>query len=80
MTYVLVGRSEGQLGLAVSSCVLGVGARTPAALPGRAILSSQAYINPHLGGDVLAQVAAGEALADALAAALAADPARGHRR
>jgi uncharacterized Ntn-hydrolase superfamily protein len=77
MTFSLIGRGpDGQLGLAVASCVLGVGARCPGALPGRAVLSSQAYVNPHLAGDVLGRVAAGDDLGAAVAAVLAADPAR----
>ena len=76
MTFSLIGRGpDGQLGLAVASCVLGVGARCPGALPGRVVLSSQAYVNPHLAGDVLGRVAAGDDLGAAVAAVLAADPA-----
>ena len=74
MTFAIVGRgSDGDLGVAVSSCVLAVGARCPTVAPGRAAISSQAYVNVHLVGDVLERLDAG--LAGAVARALAADPA-----
>jgi uncharacterized Ntn-hydrolase superfamily protein len=79
MTFAIVGRgSDGELGVAVSSCVLAVGARCPAVAPGRAAISSQAYVNAHLAGDVLERLDAG--LAEAVAGALAADPARDWRQ
>jgi len=79
MTFAIVGRArDGQLGVAVSSCVLAVGGRCPTVAPRRAAISSQAYVNPQLAGDVLERFDAD--LEQAVAGALAGDAAREWRQ
>jgi uncharacterized Ntn-hydrolase superfamily protein len=77
MTFTIVGAgTDGQLGVASSSCVLGVGARCPYVIPGLVALSSQAYGNPQLGPVVERGMRSGLSLAAAFEQALDADPGR----
>lgn len=80
-TFSIVGRSDnGQLGVAVSSRVLAVGASCPFVTPGSVAISSQAYLNPYLALDLRARIAAGAALDESAAAVLEADEGREWRQ
>jgi uncharacterized Ntn-hydrolase superfamily protein len=71
---------DGQLGLATTSKVLGVGGRCPHVVPGLVSISSQAYADPHLSTAIERQLRAGLDLPTAFEYALAADPAREWRQ
>lgn len=74
-TFSIVGRgNDGQLGVAVSSRVLAVGAHCPFVLPRRVAVSCQAYLHPYLAVDLLERIQSGVGLDDAARAALQADP------
>jgi uncharacterized Ntn-hydrolase superfamily protein len=80
-TFSIVGRdARGQLGIAVSSRVVAVGSRCPFVLPASVAVSSQAYLNPYLGVEILERVTAGEPIGEAAAAVLAADEGRDWRQ
>ncbi len=80
-TFSIVGRdSSGQLGLAVSSCVLAVGARCAFVRQGVAAIACQAYTHPYLACDALVLLEGGTPLADAMGTVLAADPGREWRQ
>ena len=80
-TFSIAGRNdEGQLGVAVSSRVPAVGARCPLIGAGRAAISSQAYLNPYLGVEVLDLLERGSALEVAAQSALEGDPGREWRQ
>ena len=80
-TFSIAGRDQsGRLGVAVSSRVAAVGARCPFISPGVAAISSQAYLNPYLGVEILAQLANGARLEVAARSALDSDPGREWRQ
>jgi len=75
MTISIVGfcPKSGQLGIAISSSSIAVGARCPWLLAGVGAVSSQNITLPSLGNSVLEQLAKGLSPNDALKAALATD-------
>jgi uncharacterized Ntn-hydrolase superfamily protein len=80
-TFSIVGRDrDGMLGVAVSSCVLAVGAHCPFVRAGRVAISCQAYLHPYLALDLLDALDGGSDLSAAAAAALAADEGREWRQ
>jgi uncharacterized Ntn-hydrolase superfamily protein len=76
MTYSIVARDEstGQLGVAVQSCMFGVGAIVPWARPGVGVVATQAFAEPAYGPRCLDALAAGAGAAEALDRARGADP------
>jgi uncharacterized Ntn-hydrolase superfamily protein len=73
-TFSIVGRDgSGQLGMAVSSRVIGVGAHCAFVVPRRVAISSQAYSNPFLPYAIVHGLDAGRPVVDAARAAVAAD-------
>jgi uncharacterized Ntn-hydrolase superfamily protein len=72
MTFSIVGRcaETGQLGIAISSSSIAVGARCPWLTPGVGAVASQNITLPALGPDVLDALAKGQAPAQAVEAAL----------
>jgi uncharacterized Ntn-hydrolase superfamily protein len=80
-TFSIAGRDQdGHLGVAVSSRVPAVGARCPFIHPGVAAISSQAYLNPYLGVEILDHLANGVPLEAAARSALDGDPGREWRQ
>lgn len=80
-TFSIAGRDgSGQLGVAVSSRVLAVGAHCPFVLPQRIALSCQAYLHPYLALDMLDRFRSDVELHEAARAALEADPGREWRQ
>lgn len=75
MTFSITGRcaKTGQLGIAISSSSIAIGARCPWVQTGVGAVSTQNVTLPALGPRVLARLAAGEAPQAALDAALAED-------
>ncbi|WPM85299.1 DUF1028 domain-containing protein [Apirhabdus apintestini] len=75
MTFSIAARCQasGQLGVAVSSSSIAVGARCPWLLPGTGAASSQNVTLPSLGQQALAQLAQGASAEQALRRALADD-------
>lgn len=70
-TFSIVGRSaEGQLGVAVSSCVPAVGASCPFGRPQLVAIANQAYLHPYLALDLIERLEGGEPLAEAAHAVL----------
>ncbi|WP_020203754.1 DUF1028 domain-containing protein [Cupriavidus sp. WS] len=82
MTFSIVGfcPETGQLGVAISSSSIAVGARCPWLRPGVGAVSTQNITLPSLGPRILDLLASGAAPAPALAQALDADPWREHRQ
>ena len=82
MTFSIVGHcaETGQLGIAISSSSIAVGARCPWLQAGVGAVSTQNVTLPALGPQVLAGLAQGQAPEAALARALAADAGRDHRQ
>jgi uncharacterized Ntn-hydrolase superfamily protein len=82
MTFSIVARhpETGDLGIAIASKALAVGAIAPYARAGVGAISTQAMPNVAYGPDGLARLAAGEAAKSALAALVAADSMRAHRQ
>ena len=76
MTYSIVARDEstGALGVAVQTCMLGVGSIVPWARPGVGAVATQAIAEPAYGPRCLDALAAGATAAEALAAAQSEDP------
>jgi uncharacterized Ntn-hydrolase superfamily protein len=80
-TFSIVGRSpDGQLGVAVSSCVPAVGAACPFVHPSTVAISCQAYTHPYLALDTIAATRGGAEVGDAAGGALAADEGREWRQ
>lgn len=75
MTFSIVGRcaKTGQLGIAISSSSIAVGARCPWLRPGVGAVSTQNITLPALGPRTLDQLEEGQAVEQALATALASD-------
>ena len=71
---------DGQLGVASTSKVLGVGGRCPHVVPGLVSISSQAYADPHLSTAIEQGLRAGLDLPTAFERALSLDPAREWRQ
>jgi uncharacterized Ntn-hydrolase superfamily protein len=81
MTYSIVARDEdGRMGVAVQTCLMGVGSICPWGRAGVGVVATQAFALPGYGPRLLGRLAAGEPPADALAALLAADEMREHRQ
>jgi uncharacterized Ntn-hydrolase superfamily protein len=82
VTFAIVAcdRSAGEVGVAVASRVLAVGAFCPYVRGGVGAVSSQAYLNPYLGYDCLRLMADGDAVGDAVDRLLADDPGRDWRQ
>ena len=66
MTFSVIGRDPGtgELGIAVSSCILAVGRAVPSVRPGVGVVAVQARSRRGLGGSLLAGLAGGAAPAD----------------
>jgi len=66
VTFSVIGRDAvtGELGIAVSSCILAVGRAVPGVLPGVGVVAVQARSRRGLGGALLAGLAEGTAPAD----------------
>jgi uncharacterized Ntn-hydrolase superfamily protein len=80
-TFSIAGRdASGQLGLAVSSRVIAVGAHCAFVRPRAVAVSSQAYSNPFLAFELAAAVACGASVPDAGRAVLERDEAREWRQ
>jgi uncharacterized Ntn-hydrolase superfamily protein len=80
-TFSIVGRaSNGQLGIAVSSRVIGVGAHCAFVRPRSVAISSQAYSNPFLAFEMMDSVQVGASVRDAGRDALERDEAREWRQ
>lgn len=79
MTWSIVARDPqtGVFGVAVSSCVIAVGAMCPMFRPGVAALSTQSYTSPVAGERMLDLLAAGNPASDTTVATALADD-RGH--
>jgi uncharacterized Ntn-hydrolase superfamily protein len=82
MTFSIVARDPrtGDLGIAIASKALAVGAIAPYARAGVGAISTQAMPNVAYGPDGLARLAAGEEAKSVLAAVVAADSMRAHRQ
>lgn len=82
VTFSIVARDPvtGELGVAVTTCVLAVGAVCPGVRPGVGAVSTQAHARWAYRPEVLDRLAAGEAAPAALAAAVAADAGREERQ
>ena len=77
MTYSIVARDpeSGALGVAVQSCMFGVGAVVPWARPGVGAVATQAIVEPAYGPRCLDALATGASAAESLDKAVAVDPA-----
>ena len=81
MTYSIVARDEdGRMGVAVQTCLMGVGSICPWGRAGVGVVATQAFALPGYGPRLLDRLAAGERPADALSALLAADELREQRQ
>jgi len=81
MTYSIVARDgDGRMGVAVQTCVMGVGAICPWARAGVGVVATQAFSLAGYGPRLLDRLAAGESAAAALAALTAADERRDQRQ
>jgi uncharacterized Ntn-hydrolase superfamily protein len=81
MTYSIVARDgDGRMGVAVQTCVMGVGAICPWGRAGIGVVATQAFSLAGYGPRLLDRLAAGESPAAALAALAAADERRDHRQ
>jgi uncharacterized Ntn-hydrolase superfamily protein len=82
VTFAIVAcdRGTGEVGVAVASKVLAVGAFCPYVRGGVGAVSSQAYLNPYLGYDCLRLMADGAAVGEAVDQLLAVDPGRDWRQ
>lgn len=82
MTFSIVGHcpATGQLGVAISSSSIAVGARCPWLRTGVGAVATQNITLPSLGPRILERLATGEVPSAALAQALEADPWREHRQ
>jgi uncharacterized Ntn-hydrolase superfamily protein len=82
MTFSIAARCEstGQLGIAISSSSIAVGARCPWLLPGVGAVASQNITLPALGPDVLAALKQGLAPTEALQQVLAQERFSGYRQ
>jgi uncharacterized Ntn-hydrolase superfamily protein len=76
MTYSIVARdpATGALGVAVQTCMFGVGTVVPWARPGVGAVATQAFAEPAYGPRCLEALESGLSAQDALATAAAADP------
>src|SRR5262249_36968653 len=80
VTYSIVARAEdGRMGVAVQTCLMGVGAICPWGRAGVGVVATQAFALPGYGPRLLDRLAAGERPADALADLLTADDLRDQR-
>jgi uncharacterized Ntn-hydrolase superfamily protein len=80
-TFSIVGRDpDGNLGVAVSSRVIAVGASCPFVRAGTVAIACQAYLNPYLALDLLGRLEQGTALGEAFGTALGSDGLRGWRQ
>jgi uncharacterized Ntn-hydrolase superfamily protein len=82
MTWSILMRdpATGEVGVAVASRFLAVGALCPRIEGGIGVAASQALVNPYLAGDALARLRSGEAPEAALAALVTADAGRATRQ
>jgi uncharacterized Ntn-hydrolase superfamily protein len=82
MTYSIVARDPvtGEMGVAVQSCMFGVGASVPWAHAGVGAVATQAFTEPTYGPRCLDALRAGASAAEALDNATAADPAASLRQ
>src|SRR5882757_10056645 len=82
MTFALLGHdpASGQLGVAVTTSDLAVGARVPHAEAGLAVVVTQHRTDPRLGPHALAQLRAGSTPQQAVDAVVAATPHRSWRQ
>lgn len=82
MTFAIVASDPGagEVGVAVASRILAVGAFCPFVRGGVGAVSSQAYLNPYLGHDSLHLMLDGVAVGDAMNRLLAGDPGRDWRQ
>ena len=80
MTWSIVARDRGAIGVAVASRFFAVGALCAHAQGGVGAVATQALVNPRYGRAGLDRLAQGEAPADVIAALVAADPGREHRQ
>jgi len=82
VTFAIVAgdRGAGEVGVAVASKVLAVGAFCPYVRGGVGAVSSQAYLNPYLGYDCVQLMAEGVAVGEAVDRLLAGDPGRDWRQ
>jgi uncharacterized Ntn-hydrolase superfamily protein len=76
MTFTILGRDpdSGELGIAIATYSLAVGASCPQILPGIGVLTSQASTNPAIGEEVMELLEDGVDPVSALMQALASDP------
>jgi uncharacterized Ntn-hydrolase superfamily protein len=67
MTFTILGRNpqSGQLGIAIATYSLAVGATCPKILPGAAVLTSQASTNPAIGEEIISLLQNGSEPSDA---------------
>jgi uncharacterized Ntn-hydrolase superfamily protein len=81
VTFAIVAcdRGAGEVGVAVASKVLAVGAFCPY-VSGAGAVSSQAYLNPYLGYDCVQLMTEGVAVGEAVDRLLAGDPGRDWRQ
>ena len=80
-TFSIVGRSaDGQLGVAVSSCVPAVGAPCPFVRSGLVAIACQAYTHPYLALDLIGRAVSGETVPAAAQAVLDGDEGRDWRQ
>ncbi|HVI35160.1 MAG TPA: DUF1028 domain-containing protein [Gaiellales bacterium] len=81
MTYSIVARDgDGRMGVAVQTCVMGVGAICPWARAGVGVVATQAFSLAGYGPRLLDRLSAGESAAAALGALAAADERRNQRQ
>jgi uncharacterized Ntn-hydrolase superfamily protein len=82
VTFAIVAcdRGAGEVGVAVASKVLAVGAFCPYVRGGVGAVSSQAYLNPYLGYDCVRLMTEGVAVGEAVDRLLAGDPGRDWRQ
>lgn len=76
MTWSITARcpDTGELGVAVSTCVPGVGGLCPYVQAGVGAISTQSFVNPYIGIRGLAMLAEGKSAEDTKAGVLALDP------
>ena len=80
-TFSIVGRDQqGMLGIAVSSCVPGVGGRCAFVCESLVAIACQAYVHPYLAYDVIGLLRRGSPLPEAIDQALEADEGREWRQ
>ena len=75
MTFSILGRDpeNGDLGIAIATYSLAVGATCPQILPGIAVVTSQAATNPTIGENLLTRLKQGEKTDNAFDGAIQSD-------